>query len=96
MTCFQQGFIAQSVEHHTSIAEVIGLNPLGASEFFLGFICKLPHNYCKDLFHFYDVGMLNTVKTELADISSISALSEQFSCSGKLIIITIIIIIIVY
>ena len=35
LTCFQWGFIAQSVEHHTGIAEVMGSNPVGASEFFL-------------------------------------------------------------
>ena len=38
LTCFQQSFIAQSVEHRTGIAEVMGSNPVGASEFFLGFI----------------------------------------------------------
>ena len=36
MSCF----IAQSVEHHTGIAEVMGSNTVGASEFFLGFICN--------------------------------------------------------
>ena len=40
MTCFWQGFVAQSVEHRTGIAEVMGSNPIGASEFFLGFICN--------------------------------------------------------
>ena len=30
----QRGFIAQSVEHRTGIAEVMGLNPVGASDFF--------------------------------------------------------------
>ena len=40
LTCFRQGFIPQSVEHHTGIAEVLGSNPVGASEFFLGFICN--------------------------------------------------------
>ena len=40
LTCFQWGFIAQSVEHRTSIAEVMGSNPVGASEFFLDFICN--------------------------------------------------------
>ena len=37
LTCFQRGFIAQLVEHHTG---VMGSNPVGASEFFLGFICN--------------------------------------------------------
>ena len=32
--------IAQSVKHRIGIAEVMGLNPLGASEFFLGYICN--------------------------------------------------------
>ena len=32
--------VAQSVEHHTSIAEAMGSNPVGASEFFLGFLCN--------------------------------------------------------
>ena len=40
LTCFRQGFIAQSVEHRTGIAEVMGSNPVGASELFLGFICN--------------------------------------------------------
>ena len=31
---------AQLVEHRTGITEVVGLNPVGASEFFLGFICN--------------------------------------------------------
>ena len=30
----------QAVEHRTSIVEVMGSNPIGASEFFLGFICN--------------------------------------------------------
>ena len=38
--CFQRGFTAQSVEHRTGIAEVMGLNPVGASECFPGFICN--------------------------------------------------------
>ena len=36
LTCFQPGFVAQLVEHRSSIAVVMGLNPVGASEFFLG------------------------------------------------------------
>ena len=40
MTCFQRGFIAQSVEHCTIFAELMGLNPVGASEVFLGFLCN--------------------------------------------------------
>ena len=40
LTCFQQSFIAQLVEHRTGIAEVMGSNPVGASEFFLGFVCN--------------------------------------------------------
>ena len=38
LTCFRQGFIAQLVEHRTGIVEVTGLNPIGASQFFLDFI----------------------------------------------------------
>ena len=38
LTCFQQGFIAQLVEHCTGIAEVMGSNPVEASEFFLGIL----------------------------------------------------------
>ena len=34
--CFQRGFTAQLEEHRTGIAEVLGLNPVGASEFFSG------------------------------------------------------------
>ena len=40
LTCFRRGFIAQSVEHRTGIAEVMGSNPVGVSEFFLGFLCN--------------------------------------------------------
>ena len=40
VTCSRGGFIAQSVERSTGIAEVIGSNPVGASEFFLGFVCN--------------------------------------------------------
>ena len=46
LTCFQRGFIlqlhtvAQLVEHCTGIVKVMGLNPVGASEFFLGFLCN--------------------------------------------------------
>ena len=35
LTCFQRGFIAQLVEHRTDIAEVMGLNPVGASGLYL-------------------------------------------------------------
>ena len=38
LTCFEQGFIAQLVECCT--AAVVGSNPVGASEFFLGSICN--------------------------------------------------------
>ena len=34
LTCFQRGFIAQLVEHRTIIAEIMGWNPVGASEYF--------------------------------------------------------------
>ena len=57
ITCFQRGFIAQLVEHRTGIAEVMGLNPVGASEFFLGFICNCLsylHN-CEDHFNLYSL-----------------------------------------
>ena len=39
ITCSGRGFIAQLVDHRTGIAEVMGSNPVGASQFFLGFIC---------------------------------------------------------
>ena len=39
LSSHRRGFIAQSVEHRTGIAEVMGSNPVGASDFFLGFIC---------------------------------------------------------
>ena len=38
LTCFQRGFKAQLVEHSTSIAELMGSNPIEASDFFLGFV----------------------------------------------------------
>ena len=37
--------VAQLVEHRTGIAEVMGSNPVGASEFLLGFLC-----YCFSCF----------------------------------------------
>ena len=40
MTCSRRGLVAQLVEHRTGIAEVMGSNPVGASEFFLGFLCN--------------------------------------------------------
>ena len=40
LTCFQRGFIAQLVEHCTGVTEVMGLNSVGVSEFFLNFICN--------------------------------------------------------
>ena len=51
LTCFRRGFIAQLVEHRTGIAEVMGSNPVGASEFFL---LKLLHNF-EGHFHFYSL-----------------------------------------
>ena len=62
LTCFQQGFIAQLVEHRTGIMELMGSNPVEASDFFLGFLCncsttvrslsillffKVAHNFAK-------------------------------------------------
>ena len=62
LTCFRWGFIARLVEDRTGIAEVMRLNPVETSEFFLGFIrnclsyfttaritftCKLPLHYEK-------------------------------------------------
>ena len=38
-------------EHHTGIAEVMGSNLVEASDFFLGFLFKLIHNW-EDHFHF--------------------------------------------
>ena len=35
-----QFILLQSVEHRTVITEVMGSNPVGASEFFLGFLCN--------------------------------------------------------
>ena len=40
LTWFRRDFIAQLVEHRTGIMEVMGSNPVGASELFLGFICN--------------------------------------------------------
>ena len=39
-TCSLGGFIAQSVEHRTGIAEVMGSTPLKPQNFFLGFVCN--------------------------------------------------------
>ena len=40
LTYCQRGFIAQLVDRCAGIAEVMGLNLVDASEFFLGFICN--------------------------------------------------------
>ena len=40
LTCLQRGFIAQLLEHCAGVTEVMGLNFVGASEFFLSFICN--------------------------------------------------------
>ena len=40
LTCFQRGLTGHLVEHRTGIAEVMGSNPVGASESFLGSICN--------------------------------------------------------
>ena len=40
MTCSRRGFIAQLVEHHNGIAEVMGSDSVGASEFILGLLCN--------------------------------------------------------
>ena len=54
LTCFQLGFIAQLVGHHTAVVEVTDSNPVEASECFSGLslqLLKLFH--CKDHFCFY-------------------------------------------
>ena len=51
-TCFQRGFIAQLIQHHTSI--VVVTDSVEAFFFFLGLLCnclKLLHNY-EDHVHF--------------------------------------------
>ena len=59
------GLIAQLVEHCTGITEatVMGSNPVGASEFFLGFICNciifILHN-CEDHFHLYSLSTVHS------------------------------------
>ena len=62
LTCFQWGFIAQLVEHRTGITEVMGSNPIGASEFFLGFICNWLNvlRNCKDHFHLYSLSSVHS------------------------------------
>ena len=40
LTCFQQGSIILLVEHRTGIAQVMGSNPVEASESFLDFLCN--------------------------------------------------------
>ena len=70
LTCFRRGFIAQSVEHRTGITEVMGSNPVGASEFFLGFICN-----CSS--YFITAKISFTCKNDLADVSNVRPSSEQ-------------------
>ena len=49
LTCFKQGFIAQSVEHCTGIT---GLHRIGASEFWGGFICNCLSYFITTMFTF--------------------------------------------
>ena len=83
LTCSRGGFIAQSVEHCTGITEVMGLNPVEASEFFSGlclYLLKLLHNcedhflFCMIMFHssFY---LMN--KTTASILLSLFSLKEQ-------------------
>ena len=58
---FQQGFIAQLVEQHIGIVEVMGSNPVGASDYSPGLslqLLKLLHN-CEDHFHFYSLSAVH-------------------------------------
>ena len=51
-SCFQRGFVAQLAEHSTGITDVMGSNPVEASEFFLGFLCNCFSCFiCEDHFH---------------------------------------------
>ena len=56
-------FIAQSVEHHTGIAEVMGSNPIGASEFFLGFICNCLSYFTTAKISFTPKNLVNFTKS---------------------------------
>ena len=62
LTYFQQGFIAQLVEHHTNIVEVMDSNPIEASDFFSVLslqLLKLLHN-CEYHFHFYSLSAVHS------------------------------------
>ena len=50
-------FVAQSVEPRTGVAEVMGSNPVGESEFFQ--LLRLLHN-CEDLFRFYSLSAVHS------------------------------------
>ena len=64
LTCFQRGFIAQLVEHLTSIVKVMGLNlALEPQNFFLGFICSCLSYFTTVkiyLFHFYSLSTVHS------------------------------------
>ena len=77
LACFQRGFITQLVEHRTGIADVMGSNPVRASDFLGGFICncfKLLHNY-KDHFHLYSLNAVHSYDLYHIHITSLSVYS---------------------
>ena len=63
LTCFQQGFIAQLVEHHTGIAEVNGFE----SRWSLRIVSGL--YLCIALYQLKLIWITNTVKSELIQLS---------------------------
>ena len=69
LTCFWRGFIAQMVEHCTGITEVMGLNPIGASDFFLGFSCNcLSYFTTAKIFHIYSLSAIHSYMYDLYHI----------------------------
>ena len=75
LTCFRLGFMAQSVEHCASIVEVMGSNPVGASEFVSGLYLFL-HN-CKDLFHLYSLSAVHSYDLYHTHFMSISEMAKE-------------------
>ena len=71
LTYFWRGIVpvAQSVEHHTSIAKVMGSNPVEASEFFLGFICNCLSYFATAKISFTSILLLAAVLSVALDTS---------------------------
>ena len=74
--CSRGGFIAQSVEHRTGITEVMGSNPVEASDFFLGFLCNC-------LSYFTTAKITFTCIDKISYTSIIPTIAISYKASGS-------------